>query len=235
MYKIAICEDELLQKTYMNNLLKKIAKDNQVDFDIKLFSAGEELLEAGYDAFDMIILDIEMGQINGIEVAKRIRQTNKEVKIIFVTGVEKLWPEGYNVNAYRYIVKPVDEQSFSKAIVELLETMDKPQQYITLKNEGTLERIAIPDIKYLAIQDRKVELYIKGKSITTNISMQEWEEMLSDHGFASPHKSYLVNLHYVSRLNKESLQLTTGEEVYVSKRKFKTFKERFMTYVEKMN
>lgn len=235
MYKIAICEDELLQKTYMDNLLKKIAQDNKVDFDIKLFAAGEQLLEAGYDAFDMIILDIEMGQINGIEVAKRIRQTNKEVKIIFVTGVEKLWPEGYNVNAYRYIVKPVEEESFSKAIVELLETMDKPQQYIMLKNEGTLERIAIPDIKYLAIQDRKVELYIRGRSITTNIPMQEWEEMLCGHGFASPHKSYLVNLQYVSRLNKESLQLTTGEEVYVSKRKYKTFKEEFMMYVEKMN
>lgn len=235
MYKIAICEDELLQKTYMNNLLKKIAKENNVDFDIRLFATGEQLLEAGYDEYDMIILDIEMGQINGIEVAKRIRQTNKEVKIIFVTGVEKLWPEGYNVNAYRYIVKPVEEQSFSKAIVELLETMDRPQQYIMLKNEGTLERIAISNIKYLAIQDRKVELYIRGRSITTNIPMQEWEEMLGGHGFASPHKSYLVNLQYVSRLNKESLQLTTGEEVYVSKRKYKTFKEEFMVYVEKMN
>ncbi|WP_053982997.1 LytR/AlgR family response regulator transcription factor [Niameybacter massiliensis] len=235
MYKIAICEDEVLQKTYMGNLLKKIAKENNVEFDIRLFAAGEQLLEAGYDEYDMIILDIEMGQINGVEVAKRIRQTNKEVKIIFVTGVEKLWPEGYNVNAYRYIVKPVDEQSFSQAIVELLEMIGKSQQYITLKSEGTLERIAIPDIKYLAIQDRKVELYITGRSITTNIPMQEWEEMLTGHGFASPHKSYLVNLQYVSRLNKESLQLTTGEEVYVSKRKYKTFKEEFMMYVEKMN
>lgn len=235
MYKIAVCEDEVLQITYMEHLLKKIAEENQADFDIKLFVSGEALLEDEYNDFDMIILDIEMGQINGIEVAKRIRQTNKEVKLIFVTGVERFWPEGYNVNAYRYIVKPVEEQSFSEAIVELLEMIDKPQQYILLKNEGTLERIVISEIKYLAIQDRKVELYINNRSITTNISMQEWEGMLGHYGFVSPHKSYLVNLQYVSSLNKESLQLTTGEEVYVSKRKYKEFRKSFMAYVEKMN
>ncbi|MHC1748241.1 MAG: LytR/AlgR family response regulator transcription factor [Cellulosilyticaceae bacterium] len=231
MYNIAICEDEQIQLQTTARIFLDIQEKEGIKFNVDLFTSGEALIANGYEQYDIIILDIQMKEMDGVETAKTIRKTNKKVDIIFVTGMEKYWPEGYNVNAYRYILKPINTEAFYKLMMELINEKVKNEAFITLKNEGALEKVLVSDIKYLAISQRKVKIYTNSGIYVSNISLSEWSEKLAQYGFANPHTSYLVNFKYVKSIDKEKVVITNGDIVYVSQRKYKEFKNRFIEYI----
>lgn len=231
MYRIAICEDQLSQQNYLTKLLNQISINYDLSFHIDCFSSGELFLNQPYQDYDLIILDIQMGHIDGITTAKQIRQTNTNVKIIFVTACEHYWPEGYLVNAYRFIIKPVDPQKFTAEIVNVFEEIEKSKDFLVLKLSDTVQKIRLDHIIYLEIIDRKVIFHTTHGDFTSYLSLNHWNEQLIPKGFANPHKSYLINLKYVTTVSKEEVTLSTGEIVYVSQRKYKTFKEAFINYV----
>ncbi|MGL5353113.1 MAG: LytR/AlgR family response regulator transcription factor, partial [Clostridium sp.] len=112
MYNIAICEDEKLQANKLIDMLNKYEKNENTKFNIDYFESGELLISEGYEKYHIILMDVQMNELSGIETAKLIRETNKNVKIIFITSMEKYWAEGYKVSAYRYLLKPIIEELF---------------------------------------------------------------------------------------------------------------------------
>lgn len=231
MYNIAICEDEIIQANQLERIFRKYEKIEKVVFNIDTFSSGELLIENGYDQYDIIVLDIKMDQINGIEVAKIIRKTNENIKLMFVTAIEKYWPEGYNVNAFRYIVKPIDEDKFYEEINNIINAVNKTKAFITITNDGDLKTISIQNIRYLEILHRKVHINTTLGVYTSNQTLRYWNKKLYPYGFANPHSSYLVNMKYVTGISKEKVTLINGETIYVSQRKYKDFKTRFIKYI----
>ncbi|WP_042276582.1 LytR/AlgR family response regulator transcription factor [[Clostridium] dakarense] len=231
MYNIAICEDEIIQANQLERLFRKYEKNENVVFNIDKFSSGELLIDNGYDKYDIIVLDIKMEKINGIEVAKIIRKTNENIKLMFVTAMEKYWPEGYNVNAFRYIVKPIDENKFYEEINNIINAVNKTKAFITINNDGNLKTISINNIKYLEILHRKVHINTISGVYTSNQTLRYWNKKLYSYGFANPHSSYLVNMKYVTGISKEKVTLLDGETIYVSQRKYKDFKNRFIKYI----
>lgn len=231
MYNIAICEDEIIQANQLEKLFRKYEENENIKFNIDKFSSGEELINNGYDKYDIIVLDIKMKEMSGIEVAKIIRRTEEKIKIIFVTAMEKYWPEGYNVNAFRYIVKPIDEEKFYEEIHNTINAVKKNKSFIIINNDGDLQTISIQNIKYLEILDRKVHIYTISEKYTSNKSLRYWNKNLYSYGFANPHSSYLVNMKYVTSISKEKVTLTDGEIIYVSQRKYKDFKSKFIKYI----
>lgn len=234
MYNIAICEDEVIQANQLESLFKKYEKNENVVFNIDKFSSGELLIEMGYDKYDIIVLDIKMDQINGIEVAKIIRKMNENVKLMFVTAMEKYWPEGYNVNAFRYILKPIDEDKFYEEIINIINEVNKTKAYITINNDRDLKTISIQNIIYLEILHRKVHINTTSGVYTSNNTLKYWNKKLYPYGFANPHSSYLVNMKYVTEISKEKVTLLDGDIIYVSQRKYKDFKSRFIKYIGKI-
>lgn len=231
MYNIAICEDEKVQVSKMIDILTKHEKSENIKFNIDSFESGEELIENGYEKYHIIFMDVQMNDLNGIETAKLIRKTNKKVKIIFITAMEKYWAEGYTVSAYRYMLKPIKEEVFSLEFKGLLNEMNKEKNFISLNNEGALLKISISQIKYLEIVGRRVAIHTNKGMYYSNMSIGHWNGILIDHGFANPHNSYLVNLKYVVALDKEKVSLLSGDTVYMSKRKYKEFKDRFTIFL----
>lgn len=234
MYKVAICEDEKIQLHTTAKIFGDIQQKEGIKFEVDMFSSGEALIENGYEDYDIIILDIQMKEMSGIETAQVIRKTNEKVNIIFVTGIEQYWPEGYSVNAYRYILKPINREAFYKIIMELINKKLKKESFITLKKEGGLEKVLVSDIHYLAIDQRKVRIYTNIGMYMSNVSLGEWNEKLLPYGFANPHTSYLVNFKYVKSITKEKVIMTNGDTVYVSQRKYKEFKDRFIEYIQNL-
>lgn len=230
-HHVAICEDEEIQLQQTKSWFHRIKVENHVHFHIDVFTSGEELIQHGHEMYDIILLDVHMKEINGIETAKHIRKTNKRSKIIFLTAMEQYWPEGFNVNAYRYFIKPIDEDKFCEEIGAILAEMKDDQSFVVMKHEGALIKLYISDIRYLEIADRKVKLYTNCGTYVSNESLGSWYERLRTHGFAHPHNSYLVNMKYIIAIDKEKTSLTDGEVIYVSQRKYKTFKEQFTRYV----
>lgn len=230
-YHVAICEDEEVQLQQTMSWFRKIEAEHQVHFHIDPFNSGEALIQHGYEMYDVIILDVQMKEINGIDTAKYIRKTNKRTKIIFLTAIEQYWPEGFHVNAYRYLIKPIDSNKFCEEIVSILAEMKEDDNFIVIKHEGALVKVHISDIRYLEIAERKVKLHTRKGIYTSNESLGSWYERLQAHGFAHPHNSFLVNMQYIIAIDKEKTMLTDGQIIYVSQRKYKAFKEQFTRFV----
>ncbi|MEG0579608.1 MAG: LytTR family DNA-binding domain-containing protein, partial [Niameybacter sp.] len=153
-------------------------------------------------------------------------------KIIFVTALEQYWPEGYTVNAYRYIIKPIDERTFYQLVSDWLKEINQNKRSVLLKKGEGIENVLIADIKYLAIEDRKVVVYTRAGRYDSRVPLSQWEEKLYTHHFANSHTSYLVNLKFVKSIDKEHVTLIDGEQVYVSQRKYKAFKNKLIAYID---
>lgn len=231
MYNIAVCEDDIFQAESIKKLILDLERNESIRLNVEVFHSGELLLEKGYELYDIIILDIKMKKIDGIEIAKRIRKTNNKIKIIFITAIEKYWPEGYKVNAYRYIVKPIDEENFYKEIRGLIKEINKRREFILINHGMKIVKVLNSDILYLEIFKRKVIIHSKEGIYNSNLSLKEWRDRLCTHGFASPHNSYLVNMENVKSMDKEKVTLFNGEYIYISQRKYKEFKEKLIRYV----
>ncbi|WP_455798485.1 LytR/AlgR family response regulator transcription factor [Clostridium butyricum] len=235
MYNIAICEDNAVQLEQIRNLFTQFSINENVKFNIYTFFTGEDLLAHDYNHYDIVVLDIKMGQLNGINVAKIIRKTNEHLKIIFITALDIYWPDGYNVNAFRYILKPLNENIFYNEIKNVIAAINKNKAFITIENNGSLKKILISNIKYLEIYNRKVIIHTNNsKNYTNSYKLKYWNEKLQPFGFANPHNSFLVNLNYVVELSKEKVTLIDGETIYVSQRKYKDFKKRFIDFLSNL-
>ncbi len=231
MFNIAICEDESIQIEKIYEILKKFELNEGIKLNIDTFSSGEEFIENNFEKYDIVFLDIKMKELTGIEISKIIRKSNEKVKIIFITALEHYWPEGYTVNAYRYIIKPIKENELYNIIKDLIKIINKNKEFILLKKDDVLEKVLINDIKYLGIENRKVLVHTINGVYSTYIPLGKWESELYGHDFYKPHNSYLVNFKYIKQINKNNVVLTDGELVYVSQRKYKEFKDNFIKYV----
>ncbi|WP_050607422.1 LytR/AlgR family response regulator transcription factor [Clostridium niameyense] len=230
MYNIAICEDNTIQLKQISNLFNRYSINENVKFNIDTFYTGEQLLAQDYNHYDIIVLDIQMAQLNGIEVAKIIRKSNETLKIVFITALEKYWPDGYTVNAFRYFLKPLDEDVIYNEIKNLIATINKI--FITVENNGILKKILISDITHLEIAGRNVIIHTNNsRNYVSSYKLKHWNEKLQPFGFANPHNSFLVNLNYVVEIHKDRITLLNGETLYVSQRKFKDFKKKFMEFL----
>ena len=213
MLKIAICDDEQPIRDYLKKLTEKCT-----DAQVHVFANGEELL-SDPTVYDIILLDISLnrkpdsGKPNGMEVAKKIRETS-DVIIIFVTALKEYVFEGYDVGAFHYLLKPVDEQKF-------MEVMDKAISQIK-KEKNTQPLIIRMDGNYIKIPVNNI-IYEK---------MEVLEQKLGDHFFRS-HRGFLVNLQEVVRYDNANIELKNGDRVFLAKQKYNDFVTAYMNYLRK--
>ena len=228
MINIAICEDDVIQKKYVVDVINRYSIKENVDFTIDKFSSGQEFINSGYEKYNIVFLDIQMEGISGIDTAKKIRETNEDIKIIFLTALSNLWTEGFKVNAYRYLVKPVKEEVLYKEISSVIDEIYKNKKYIVINYNNEINKIFISNIRYLEIENRRVVFHCNSGQYYSIRPLSYWKGVLEKHNFYNPHSSYLVNFKYISKINKELLELSTGEIIYFSKRKYKEFKDKYM-------
>ena len=213
MLKIAICDDEQPIRDYLKKLTEKCT-----DAQVHVFANGEELL-SDPTVYDIILLDISLnrkpdsGKPNGMEVAKKIRETF-DVIIIFVTALKEYVFEGYDVGAFHYLLKPVDEQKF-------MEVMDKAISQI--KKEKNTQPLIIRMDGTKNMKEETYSFYEK---------MEVLEQKLGDHFFRS-HRGFLVNLQEVVRYDNANIELKNGDRVFLAKQKYNDFVTAYMNYLRK--
>ena len=236
MLKIAICDDEQPIRDYLKKLTEKCT-----DAQVHVFANGEELL-SDPTVYDIILLDISLnrkpdsGKPNGMEVAKKIRETS-DVIIIFVTALKEYVFEGYDVGAFHYLLKPIDEQKFTevmdRAICQI--RSKKNVEPLVIKVGGNYVRIPVDDILYAENQARKIMLHTKSKKEPYCFyeKMEVLEQKLGDRFFRS-HRGFLVNLQEVARYDNSNIELKNGENVFLAKQKYNDFVTAYMKYLRKV-
>ena len=228
--RIAVCDDEELFRIEFKSVLDKVLIN--AEYDIDTFSGGSSLYEAFLkNPFDLVFLDIEMPGIDGITLAKRLRAVSENVQIVFLTSHIEYALEGYEVNALRYLVKPVDMNKLSEVLKYIQDKKNNSRQ-IMIKQEGEDIVIDISDIIYMESMDKNVRIVTSKSEYITRYNISDYEEELKNSGFLRIHRGYLISLSKVKKIVKNDVAMDGDISLPVSRSNIKTLKDALYAYVE---
>ena len=228
--RIAVCDDEELFRIEFKSVLDKVLIN--AEYDIDTFSGGSSLYEAFLkNPFDLVFLDIEMSGIDGITLAKRLRAVSENVQIVFLTSHIEYALEGYEVNALRYLVKPVDMNKLSEVLKYIQDKKNNSRQ-IMIKQEGEDIVIDISDIIYMESMDKNVRIVTSKSEYITRYNISDYEEELKNSGFLRIHRGYLISLSKVKKIVKNDVVMDGDISLPVSRSNIKALKDALYAYVE---
>ncbi len=226
--KIAICDDQKHFRESIKENLKMYHEDNcsSEKWEIYEFSDGNKLIDED-SRMDLYFLDLEMPTIDGIEVAANLQKKWENCNIIIMTTHVERIKEGYRVNAFRYMTKPVDFDE----IKEGLDTFTRSRigyEVIELKSYGTPYQVPQREIRYVCKESGDTVIYTNSNDMKfrSESSMEEWENLLNDKMFFRCHKGYIVNVRFIDDINDKGAYLDNGEVIPVSRRKKNEFKDK---------
>lgn len=230
MIKIILCEDQVEHQKILEKFLEDIFYENDIDYKLNIYSTGEELINNYNQDVDIFILDIQMDNINGMDLARKIREIdNNKSEIIFTTSLIEYIQEGYEVRAYRYLLKPIQYDEFKKHILSCVrDVINKKDKYILCENKNETYKINIEDITYIEVQRKDLTIHTEKKLYQIKMPMEKIEKELEGHNFYRCHKSFLVNINYVEYIKQYVAILDNKEEVLISRHRFKDFKHKFL-------
>ncbi len=214
-YKIAICDDLESDRDYLKDLLNKWANDYSHLLNIDTFSSAESFLfhyEEVKD-YDILLLDIEMGLMDGVSMAKKIRQDNDAVQIIFITGYSDYIAEGYEVNALHYLMKPVKEEKLFSVLERAIEKISKNDVVLNMDSANGMVRVPIYQIRFAEVFGNYVTIHANDE-VVVKMTLNEIEKLL-DERFYRVGRSVIVNLNEVSRVTKTEIKLLDGTSIHL--------------------
>ena len=214
-YKIAICDDLESDRDYLKDLLNKWAINNSHLLNIDSFSSAESFLFHYEEAkdYDILLLDIEMGLMDGVSMAKKIRQDNDTVQIIFITGYSDYIAEGYEVNALHYLMKPVKEEKLFSVLERAIEKISKNDVVLNMDSANGMVRVPIYQIRFAEVFGNYVTIHANDEVIV-KMTLNEVEKLL-DERFYRVGRSVIVNLNEVSRVTKTEIKLLDGTSIHL--------------------
>ncbi len=219
MIKIAICDDNEKEITITNEIVKKFFESSNIDFEIRLFTSARDLLNNAA-SYQMIFLDIELKDANGIEIAKHINHMNYEYKLFLVSGHTEYLKDGYKVKAERYFTKPIDYNEFKIDMQEVIQDYIRNSSFI-LDPKVVKQKIYIKDILYVEILARKTYLHTKNKTYITPYTLSYWKDVLQPYCFSQSHKAFYVNLQNVEDYNHQEIYMNQQQSTIPLSRFYK--------------
>ena len=229
--RIAICDDECIFIDKLKEYLYKYYDTQEVTIDT--FKSGEELLdfyEKLNDYHDLIFLDIEMKKLNGIDTARKIRKVDKDVIIVFVTTHIECAIEGYEVDAYRFLAKPINENKLIEALNDINRELMNNEK-ILIKDWDKEVLIKVSDILYIEAQNNNISINTMEESYIIRRSLGNIESELKGDKFFKTHRSYIVNLSYVKTYDNKEITLENDKKIILSRTRVKDFKSSMLNYI----
>lgn len=211
-YRIAICDDRQEDREYVRQLTARWAQQrgNQVEMT-EFCSAEQFLFSCPQPDFDLLLLDIEMGEMDGVSLAKQVRRTNELMQIVFITGYSDYITEGYEVAALHYLMKPVKEEKLFAVLDRAVERLDKNTKVLTLETAEEMVRVPLYQVSALEVQRNYVTVHAR-QDYTVKKSLSELMEQL-DERFFRVGRSAVVNLNDISRVTRSDIYLTDGRSI----------------------
>jgi len=224
---IAICDDEKKEILYIESLIKKY--DLRIEIG-KFFSAEELIIHLERQPIDIVFLDIEMKGMNGFVAAKKLVSKGNPPLIVFVTNSSEYTYSGYEV-AFRYLSKPVDYKILAKVLTAAIYKVST--QKINITENGRSHILLISDITYFEVYGHQLTVHTKKGTYSCRMKLSEAENLLPDYSFAKPHKSFLVNLNAVSKVDEKELVLINNTRIPMSRRRKQEFEQLLFQFVRR--
>ncbi|MCI8326992.1 MAG: response regulator transcription factor [Lachnospiraceae bacterium] len=241
---IAICDDEQKVREYLSRLIQKQMREQGIEYCITEYASAGEYMEENR-RFDLLFLDIELkhADMDGMTLARKLYEySHQRPIIIFVTGFEDYVYDAFDVNAFQYLLKPVDEEKFEEVLRRAVKTVkqeeriykEKETKTICIQFSGNTKIVAVDTISHIESYHHKLILHTVEGEIEYYARLSDLERELSD-SFYRIHKSYLVNFSYVDTYNKTEMCLLDGTKLWISKYRYAEFVKAYMRYMKRVN
>lgn len=231
--KIAICDDVLSHRENLRPFVAEFFSEKEISTEIAEYSCGKEILGSG-ESFDIVFLDIELGDISGIEIVEKLKEKNANCIIIVVTSYTDYLDAAMDLHVIRFLKKPVEQKRVYSALEKALQEMNESLIMFSTKDNQII-RVRSRDIIYVEANLKAVTVCTNKKAYIVRESLKKIKTMLTASIFAVPHNSYIVNMNYISKFKREEVTIDLPDreiEIQVSSRKQPEFKRRFLEFIE---
>ena len=210
--KIAICDDEQSQIEYITSLVSLWGAKEEHNCEIRTFMSAESFLFEYEDdkTYDILLLDVEMKNMNGIELAKHIRKDKNRAEIIFITSHFEFVGEGYEVDALHYLIKPISAEKLTQVLTKAAEKISVEPPSVVISCEGETVKLYEADILYVESFLHYIVIHTKDKEYKIKENISVFENRVSDD-FYRIHRSYLVSLKHITRISRTSVNIGNTE------------------------
>lgn len=232
MIQLAIVEDRKEDRESFFSAIYDYQKRKNVDFEVSSFMNGLDFLENGNRDFDIVFLDIEMPFLNGMELAKKIREKKGDyLDIVFISYSAQYAVKGYSVDAIGYIVKPIRIPNFDSVVDKCVDRVNKRRKaYVVLPNKEGMTKVSIFDIVYLEVRDHDLYFYTLKDTFRIRESLKKYKVLLEPYRFYQCNSCYLINLKYVKNINGNSVDIGDSN-LQISRSKKKGLQDAFYEYI----
>lgn len=235
MLRIAVCDDEEYFRKRMKQIISEYMTVRNYDYAISCFESGESFLESGSQKFDynIVFLDVNMKEMDGIETARAIRKLSPDTYIIFVTAYITYALDGYKVSAIRYLLKEDDnlEMAMQECFDTIIEKMNYKEVRRTFEFQNGKKDLIVDKILYVESRLHKVIFFVMDNGVAEYYmydKLDTIEDILSEFGFYRIHQSFLVNMKYVKNIERFKLFLLNGTELSISKKYYKGIEAKYV-------
>lgn len=230
--RIAICDDEQEYIKSISDYVNTYFKEKCIDYKIYEFDSGEDLLFSN-NSFDILFLDVEIGDKNGLEIGKKLRSENENIIIFVITAFDKYLDGAFDLKAFRFLSKPLDVQRFYAALDAAVELLDNSTiSFIDCKSSQRIN-LPIKDIIYVEIDNRKTKIVsIEGTNYSKE-KMSYWKNTLNASYFAVPHSSFVINMNFSIFHKRNEVTLKYKDNTYIipiSAPKQPEFREKYFKF-----
>lgn len=227
--KIAVCDDEPVVIQELIRYLKSYYGEEMI---VDSYTSGKKLLESN-EKYSVMFLDIAMEGMSGVELAERIRKTDRECMIIFVTNYDEHYQRAFSVHAFEYVLKPISEERIFKVLndISAFRERDTQEEYIYLKTERGMMSVQRKQIHYFEYTGRKVKMVMDTQSVFVLYTLKELKTMFEPHEFDMPHRAFIINLRKVELLKQYEIILENGDSIPIAQKKAAAFRKAFEQYL----
>lgn len=233
MLRILVCDDDPFFSRGLAGRIRQSLEEKEIQAQIHTYASAEGIPAEAMERCDIAFLDIDFSGKNytGIDIARQLRSLRRDAVILFVTNFPEYAPEGYEVQAFRYLLKSSVPAKLDSYLEQALEQLERTKKTVTLNLYGESVRVPVEEILYVAAQLHEVQMYLlEGKVLRFNMSIGAIEELLGQDGFLRIHKSYLVNMRHILRLQCRQAELTEGTVLRVSEQNYGQLKKQYLIW-----
>lgn len=224
MIRIGVVDDESASRDLVLGHLARFQSENGVTFDVRTFTDGREIVTGYRPDFDILFLDVQMNDLDGLDTARHIRTLDTHVVIVFVTNMAQYAIHGYEVDALSFLVKPVPWFAFSQELRRSIDRVHRSgAESIMLTLNGALARVELTDIVYVESIKHRIVVHAVDRTYSLTGTLKAFEAELDDKGFFRSNSCYLVNLRHVTAVHVSSCVMLGGDELQVSRPRKRAF------------
>ena len=228
--RIAIVEDDAEYTRELREYLVRLEKEIDRDIEVFAYGSGLAFLKNFKGQFDILLLDISMPYLDGMETARRVREIDREVLILFITNLAQYAIKGYEVDALDYIVKPVNYFAFSQRLLRAISRIgDRETAYLAINQKTGIRKLDIRGIYYVESQNHNLTFHTRDGDYTVFGSLKDVEQRLAEHHFVRCNKGYLVSLRHVDRI-EDGCAVVQGTPLLISRNRRNSFLEALANY-----